>query len=134
MARYYAATAIEEMMVGLTFFSSAHNQHSPITPLFLLQIYNQTDGSYMRSPEMSPLYSFVTAFAQTDTAITFIPLIPTSFFSPPHSLVQSFSSSLCLPSSARSISISHPSLSFFIFPCFWLTENKCAHTHWRTCH
>lgn len=134
MARCYVVEAIEEVMVGLTFFSTARTQHSPTAPLFLLQIYNQTDGSYMRSPEMSPLYSFVTALAQTDTAITFVPFIPASFFSLLLSLVQSFPSSLCLPSSARSISISLPSLSFFIFLCFCLTQNKCAHTHRRTCH
>ena len=41
-------------------------------PRHLLQIYNQTDGSYMGSPEMSPLYSIVNALTQTATTITLI--------------------------------------------------------------
>lgn len=35
----------------------------------ILQIYKQTDGSYMGSPEMSPLYGIVNALAQTAAAI-----------------------------------------------------------------
>lgn len=38
----------------------------------LLQIYNQTDGSYMGSPEMSSLYSIVNALTQTAATITLI--------------------------------------------------------------
>lgn len=35
----------------------------------ILQIYKRTDGSYMGSPEMSPLYGIVNALAQTAAAI-----------------------------------------------------------------
>lgn len=35
----------------------------------ILQIYKRTDGSYMGSPEMSPLYGVVNALAQTAAAI-----------------------------------------------------------------
>lgn len=62
----------------------------------LLQIYNQTDGSYMGSPEMSPLYSIVNALTQTAATITLILAFLLSFslvFSP------SLSISSCLPSS-----------------------------------
>lgn len=40
--------------------------------LCLPQIYNQADGSYMGSPEMSPLYSIVNALTQTGATITLI--------------------------------------------------------------
>lgn len=45
----------------------------------LLQIYNQTDGSYMGSPEMSPLYSIVNALTQTAVTITLILFFLRSF-------------------------------------------------------
>lgn len=60
----------------------------------LLQIYNQTDGSYMGSPEMSPLYSIVNALTQTATTITLILSFLISF-----SLEFPSSLSSCLPSS-----------------------------------
>lgn len=42
----------------------------------MLQIYSQTDGSYMGSPEMSPLYSIVNALTQTAAAIILIHASP----------------------------------------------------------
>lgn len=49
---------------------------APIT--HILQIYEQTDGSYMGSSEMSPLYSIVHALTQTATTIilTLTSLLP----------------------------------------------------------
>lgn len=70
-------------------------QHHPIFPSpHILQIYNQTDGSYMGSPEMSPLYSIVNALTQTAATIILILASPFSF-----SLVFSLFLSSCLPSS-----------------------------------
>lgn len=55
------------------------------SPPHVLQIYSQTDGSYMGSPEMSPLYSIVNALTQTATAIISILtslLAPSALHSP----------------------------------------------------
>lgn len=47
------------------------------------RIYSQTDGSYMGSPEMSPLYSTVNALTQTAATITLIlPFSPLVLHSP----------------------------------------------------
>lgn len=55
---------------------------APIT--HILQIYDQTDGSYMGSSEMSSLYSIVNALTQTATTIILIltSLLPCSLVFP----------------------------------------------------
>lgn len=101
---------------------------SPTPPVFhppshcILQIYSQTDGSYMGSPEMSPLYSIVNALTQTAAAIILI------LASPPllRSCIQlSFLPSSCLLSSPGSISFL-PFL-FHILSSFCLTHTHVAH-------
>lgn len=58
---------------------------TPALTAHILQIYRRTDGSYMGSPEMSPLYGVVNALAQTAAAIILLlrlnPLLPSP--SPP---------------------------------------------------
>lgn len=48
---------------------AARNPFATPAAAHILHIYKRTDGSYMGSPEMSPLYSAVNALAQTAAAI-----------------------------------------------------------------
>lgn len=123
--------AQEVLTNGLSFFSDGMSLLLVPPPHLsprLLQIYNQTDGSYMGSPEMSPLYSIVNALTQTAATITLILSFLLSF-----SLVFSLFLSSCLPSSRdQSLFLPFPSLS--ILSCFCLAQNKCAHTHTHPRH
>ena len=104
-----------------------HVLPSPDTHTHTFQSYNQTDGSYIGSPEMSPLYSIVNALTQTAAAII---LILASVLSLGHA----FSPFPFIPPAflPGSMSIS-PFLS--IRSCFHLSDNKCTptiantHTH-----
>lgn len=116
----------------LTAYADYHPHPNPILSPRLLQIYNQTDGSYMGSPEMSPLYSIVNALTQTAAAITLILAFLLSF-SLAFSAFFFFFSLFLSAIFPGSISISHfPSLH--ILSCFCLAQNKCAHTHTHTPH
>jgi len=103
---------------GSSFFSDGMSRLLVPPPLpppsfpSLLQIYNQTDGSYMGSPEMSPLYSIVNALTQTAATIILSPF-PFVVHSPlflssclPSSLDQSLFLPLRLPASYP-VSVSH---------------------------
>lgn len=72
----------------------------------MLQIYSQTDGSYMGSPEMSPLYSIVNALTQTAAAIILIHAAP---------LLLSFCISLSFLSSSRLLPLSRINLLSFLY-------------------
>lgn len=101
-------------------------QHRPIflpPSHCILQIYSQTDGSYMGSPEMSPLYSIVNALTQTAAAIILILASPPLLRS---CIPLSFLPSSCLLSSPGSISFL-PFL-FHILSAFCLTHTH-THTH-----
>lgn len=97
----------------------------------MLQIYSQTDGSYMGSPEMSPLYSIVNALTQTAAAIILIHASP---------LLLSFSISLSFLSSSRLLPLSRINLLSFLsiphpIPLRSNTgtpTNTSTHTHTKT--
>lgn len=88
----------------------SYTPHSPFPPL-LLQIYNQTDGIYMGSPEMSPLYSIVNALTQS------------GHHHHSHSLPSLVAAPLVSPSS---LPVCHLSISFCLLPS--PPSNKHAHT------
>lgn len=81
---------------ALPFFSDGMScshlplHHRPTFSHHILQIYNQPDGSYIGSPEMSPVYSIVNALSQTAATIILV-LVPAS-------LLVLYSPSICLSS------------------------------------